>query len=61
MLRFDTTFFLDVPMAVLRCRLEAHWENLQPEEIARKLDTSDLSNAELVTGHSIKAKKTPYS
>ena len=48
----DTTIFLNVPMAVLRRRLEARWKNLQPEEFALKLDANDLPNAELVTGHS---------
>lgn len=45
---FDTTVFLEVPMTVLRARLEERWKDLQPEERRCKLDDNDLPNAKLV-------------
>lgn len=42
---FDTTVFLDVPPDVLRDRLTARWQALEPAARARKLDDNDLPNA----------------
>jgi pantothenate kinase len=48
---FDTTVFLDVPMAELRRHLEIRWQGMAPEDRRRKLDDNDIPNAELVLRH----------
>ena len=45
---FDTTVFLDVPLATLRARLEARWKDMTAEQRATQIDGNDLPNAELV-------------
>jgi pantothenate kinase len=49
---FDTTVFLDVPMATLRARLEDRWADLSPADRAAKLEENDLPNARLVQSDS---------
>lgn len=52
---FDVTVFLDVPIDVLRERLERRWRKFQisPEEIRRKVEENDLPNGEMVMRESL--------
>src|SRR5690606_32398877 len=52
---FDVTVFLDVPIDVLRERLERRWRKFQisPEEIRRKVEENDLPNGEMVRRESL--------
>ncbi|MEO1536780.1 MAG: hypothetical protein AAFR73_03545 [Pseudomonadota bacterium] len=47
-LAFDTTVFLDVPLAELERRLLKRWESLPVEALREKLNENDLPNAKLV-------------
>jgi pantothenate kinase len=51
---FDATVFLDVPRAELKARLDARWSALgfSPDEVARKVESNDLINADFVLRHS---------
>ena len=53
---FDTTVFLDVPMAELERRLSERWQDLSPEDCRMKLAENDLPNAELVSARSRSAE-----
>lgn len=55
---FDTTVFLDVPMDVLRRRLEERWQHLPPGARTAKLQENDLPNAEKVVHGSRAAEFT---
>lgn len=52
---FDVTVLLDVPPAVLRKRLFERWRQhrLTPNEIAAKLEDSDLPNGRRVMSESL--------
>ncbi len=45
---FDTTVYLDVPIGILRARLEKRWEDLPPGSRIQKLEENDIPNAKLV-------------
>ncbi|MGR3511464.1 MAG: AAA family ATPase [Paracoccaceae bacterium] len=51
-LRFDTTVFLDVPMAELERRLLTRWSELEGEALTSKMEVNDLPNARLVVEQS---------
>jgi len=52
---FDMTVFVDADLQTLRRRLTSRWEGykLPPDEIARKVETNDLPNGQLVIAQSI--------
>ena len=53
---FDTTVYLDVPMAELERRLADRWQDLTPEDQHKKLAENDLPNAKLVASVSSAAE-----
>jgi pantothenate kinase len=53
---FDTTVFLEVPLAELERRLRARWSNLSRAESLEKISGNDLPNAEQVANCSLPAE-----
>lgn len=51
-LRFDTTVFLDVPLAELEARLLARWSGLEGEALRAKMEENDLPNVRQVIAES---------
>ncbi len=49
---FDTTVFLDVPMAEIEARLTARWQALSPDDFRTKMEGNDLPNARQVVTQS---------
>ena len=52
---FNMTVFVDADLQTLRRRLTSRWQGYQlpPDEIARKVETNDLPNGQLVIAQSI--------
>ena len=60
---FDVTVSFEVPEEVLRARLAARWQSydLDPDQIAAKLEENDLPNGRLVRSASIAADYVVHS